>query len=70
MPRRDRLGRGPGLAGARLARLSMEHRVVVVLRYYVGLSVPEIARTARDREGTANPGLPRDARAARRPRAG
>ena len=35
------------------ARLSMDHRVVVVLRYYHGLSVPEIARTLGIREGTA-----------------
>lgn len=43
---RDLLERG-------FARLTMEHRIVVVLRYYVGLSVPEIARTLDIREGTA-----------------
>jgi RNA polymerase sigma factor (sigma-70 family) len=43
---RDLLERG-------FARLSMEHRIVVVLRYYLGLSVPEIAQTLQIREGTA-----------------
>ena len=43
---RDLLERG-------FARLSMEHRIVVVLRYYVGMTVPEIAQTLEVREGTA-----------------
>jgi RNA polymerase sigma-70 factor (ECF subfamily) len=43
---RDMLERG-------FARLSMDHRIVVVLRYYADLSLPEIARTLGIREGTA-----------------
>ena len=35
------------------ARLSMDHRIVVVLRYYQDLAVPEIARLLGIREGTA-----------------
>lgn len=42
---RDLLERG-------FARLPMNHRIVVVLRYYADLSVPEIARTLGLREGT------------------
>jgi len=42
---RDVLERG-------FARLPMNHRIVVVLRYYADLSVPEIARTLDIREGT------------------
>lgn len=43
---RDLLERG-------FARLSMDHRIVVVLRYYGDLSLPDIARMLGIREGTA-----------------
>ena len=42
---RDLLERG-------FAKLPMNHRIVVVLRYYADLPVPEIARTLGIREGT------------------
>jgi RNA polymerase sigma-70 factor (ECF subfamily) len=43
---RDVLERG-------FAKLPMQHRIVVVLRYYADMSVPEIARALGIREGTA-----------------
>ena len=43
---RDVLERG-------FAQLSMDQRIVVVLRYYRDMSVPQIARTLDIREGTA-----------------
>ena len=43
---RDLLERG-------FARLPMDHRIVVVLRYYADLSLPDIARTLGIHEGTA-----------------
>jgi RNA polymerase sigma factor (sigma-70 family) len=49
------------------ARLSMDHRVVVVLRYYFDMPVPQIARALGIRQGTAKSRLyhaMRDLRAA------
>lgn len=43
---RDLLERG-------FARLSMDHRIVVVLRYYQDMSISQIARSLGIREGTA-----------------
>ncbi len=42
-----------------LARLTAEHRQVVVLRYFAGLTVPQIARSVRVREGTVKSRLHR-----------
>ncbi len=46
-----------------LMRLSHEHRAVLVLRYYDGLSVPEIAQTLQCRAGTVKSRLHRAERA-------
>ena len=42
-----------------ISGLSSEHRQVVVLRYYAGLTVPEIARALSAREGTVKSRLHR-----------
>lgn len=42
-----------------LAALTAEHRQVVVLRYFAGLTVPQIARSVRVREGTVKSRLHR-----------
>ncbi|MBI4318063.1 MAG: sigma-70 family RNA polymerase sigma factor [Chloroflexi bacterium] len=42
-----------------LATLSADHREVLVLRYYADLTVPEIARALRCREGTVKSRLSR-----------
>ncbi len=42
-----------------LARLSPEHRQVVVLRYFADLTVPQVARSAGVREGTVKSRLHR-----------
>ena len=42
-----------------LARLTAEHRQVVVLRYFADLTVPQIARSVRVREGTVKSRLHR-----------
>ena len=42
-----------------LARLSLEHRQVVVLRYFADLTVPQVARSAGVREGTVKSRLHR-----------
>jgi RNA polymerase sigma-70 factor (ECF subfamily) len=42
-----------------LMRLSLDHRAVLVLRYYDGLSVPEIAETLQCRAGTVKSRLHR-----------
>lgn len=42
-----------------LSRLSPEHRQVVVLRYFAELTVPEVARAIRTREGTVKSRLSR-----------
>ena len=42
-----------------IARLSPDHRQVVALRYFAGLTVPEVARTLGLREGTVKSRLHR-----------
>jgi RNA polymerase sigma-70 factor (ECF subfamily) len=42
-----------------LERLSNEHRSVIVLRYYVGLSQPEIANAIGEPQGTVKSRLSR-----------
>jgi RNA polymerase sigma-70 factor (ECF subfamily) len=56
-PARDDLGLGP--LGAALARLSPEHRAVVVMRYLLDLTPGEIAATLELPRGTVNSRLRR-----------